>query len=99
MAAIPHRSNADVFLKWTIMSNYLLFPLYLLHNINSSDQITVVHQADVQQERAAEEMERCVFAHRPARDAALPGQVRFRRRLDVFFRPELQRSGRGETPL
>lgn len=65
--------------------------------MNSSHPIPVVPQADVQQDRAGEEMERRVFARGAAGDAALPGQVRRRRRLDVFFRPGLQHPGRGET--
>lgn len=84
------------------MNNYslyiFLYSIYL-HNINLSDPIPVVPQADVQPKRAAGEMEWCVFAPRATQDTALPGKLRVRHRLDVFFRPGLQHSGRGETPL
>lgn len=105
MAAIPHLAEAILmcfFFKWAIMDNYSLYIFIYgiyLHNINLSDPIPVVPQADVQPKRAAGEMEWCVFAPRAAQDTALPRQLRVRHRLDVFFRPGLQHSGRGETPL
>lgn len=75
------------------------FMPHIVSTMVISSSIPAVPAAKVQQERAEDQMEGCVFAPRAAGDAALLGQLRLSCWLDVFFCPGMQYSGRGETPF